>query len=108
MTDYPNYTDPSRFLSVDFEIVGLVQGVFFRKYALHAANKLGVTGWIKNTRTGGITGNIQGDKGRVALMKEWLCTVGSPQCVILACKFSNERELINLDHHHFTISPSDW
>ncbi|KAH3859096.1 hypothetical protein DPMN_101743 [Dreissena polymorpha] len=60
MKAFTNYTDHSMFLSVDFEIVGLVQGVFFRKYALHAANKLGVTGWIKNTRTGGIMGNIQG------------------------------------------------
>ncbi|XP_052766025.1 acylphosphatase-1-like [Mya arenaria] len=106
--EYPNYTDDSRMLSVDFEVLGLVHGVFFRKYVLQAANKLGVTGWVKKTPTGSVAGTIQGNKAGVALMKDWLYKEGSPRCLIQGCVFRNEHELINLDFPQFTISPSDW
>ncbi|XP_060558168.1 acylphosphatase-1-like [Ruditapes philippinarum] len=103
-----SYLDPSRLLSVDFEVFGLVQGVYFRKYTLEAASKIGVTGCVKNTRTGSIKGVIQGNKANVKLMQNWLYKEGSPECVIQGCQFQNEREIINLEHPQFSIEPSDW
>ncbi|XP_045160036.1 acylphosphatase-1-like [Mercenaria mercenaria] len=103
-----SYLDASRLLSVDYEVFGLVQGVYFRKYALQAANKLGVTGCVKNTRTGSIKGVIQGNKANVKLMQDWLYKEGSPECVIQGCQFQNEREIITLEFNQFKVEPSGW
>lgn len=37
-----------------------VQGVFFRKYTEAAAQKMGVVGWVMNTRHGTVAGEAQG------------------------------------------------
>ncbi|KAL4238382.1 Acylphosphatase-2 [Mactra antiquata] len=103
-----SYLDDSRFLSVDFEVFGLVQGVYFRKYALQAATKIGVTGYVKNTRNGSIKGVLQGNRPNVRKMQQWLYQEGSPECVIQGCQFQNERELINPEFYQFKIDLNDW
>ena len=40
----------SGLVSVDYEVFGRVQGVFFRKYTAKQANALKLNGWIMNTK----------------------------------------------------------
>ena len=47
---------------VHIVIRGKVQGVFFRDYAKKEADKMGVTGWAKNTDDGGVEIVAEGDK----------------------------------------------
>ncbi|XP_031453712.1 acylphosphatase-2 isoform X1 [Phasianus colchicus] len=51
--------------SVDYEVFGRVQGVCFRMYTEEEARKLGVVGWVKNTRQGTVTGQVQGPEDKV-------------------------------------------
>ncbi|XP_041740332.1 acylphosphatase-2 isoform X1 [Coregonus clupeaformis] len=55
--------------SVDFEIFGNVQGVCFRMYTEDQGKKLGVNGWVKNTREGTVVGQVQGPHDKVNEMK---------------------------------------
>jgi acylphosphatase len=41
---------------------GKVQGVFFRDYAKKEADKLQLTGWVRNTHDGGVEIVAEGDK----------------------------------------------
>nr|DBA27144.1 TPA: hypothetical protein GDO54_011319 [Pyxicephalus adspersus] len=54
--------------SVDYEVFGRVQGVCFRMYTEDEARKLGVVGWVKNTRQGTVVGQVQGPEDRVNSM----------------------------------------
>ncbi|XP_025020937.1 acylphosphatase-2 isoform X2 [Python bivittatus] len=62
------------FKSVDYEVFGRVQGVCFRMYTEDKARKAGVVGWVKNTRQGTVTGQVQGPEDKVNEMSfEWKC-----------------------------------
>ena len=49
---------------------GLVQGVGYRYYILREANKLGLTGFVKNLPTGQVEIVASGDKGLIDAMVE--------------------------------------
>ncbi|XP_076794075.1 acylphosphatase-2 isoform X1 [Arvicanthis niloticus] len=51
--------------SVDYEVFGTVQGVCFRMYTEGEAKKRGLVGWVKNTRKGTVTGQVQGPEEKV-------------------------------------------
>ncbi|KAJ8246471.1 hypothetical protein GJAV_G00268190 [Gymnothorax javanicus] len=87
--------------SVDFEIFGDVQGVCFRMYTEDQGKKLGVSGWVKNTRQGTVVGQVQGPHDKVREMKTWLSKVGSPSSRIDRAVFSNEREISRLEIRGF-------
>nr|XP_005172988.1 acylphosphatase-2-like [Danio rerio] len=57
-----------KYVSVDFEVFGNVQGVCFRMYTEAEGKKLGVTGWVKNTRQGTVVGQVQGPPEKVKEM----------------------------------------
>ncbi|XP_051901032.1 acylphosphatase-2-like isoform X2 [Pristis pectinata] len=88
--------------SVDYEIFGDVQGVFFRKYTEEQARKLGLVGWVKNTAAGTVTGQVQGAVDKVNFMMNWLKSVGSPMSRIDKAHFSNERDVSKLDFNKFS------
>ncbi|XP_043538620.1 acylphosphatase-2-like isoform X3 [Chiloscyllium plagiosum] len=88
--------------SVDYEIFGEVQGVFFRKYTEEQARKLGLVGWVKNTARGTVTGQVQGSVENVNFMMNWLKSVGSPMSRIDKAQFSDEREISKLDFNNFS------
>ncbi|XP_068257774.1 acylphosphatase-2 isoform X1 [Nyctibius grandis] len=88
--------------SVDYEVFGRVQGVCFRMYTEEQARKLGVVGWVKNTRQGTVTGQVQGPEDKVNAMKSWLSKVGSPSSRIDRTTFSNEKEISKLDFSGFS------
>ncbi len=44
---------------------GLVQGVGFRWRAVHAANAVGATGWVRNNFDGSVSMEIQGTEAQI-------------------------------------------
>lgn len=53
-------------------VQGTVQGVGFR-YATNAeADRLGVTGWVRNVGSDRLEAEIQGDERQVDGMRDWL------------------------------------
>ncbi len=58
-------------------IKGKVQGVFFRMETKRAAQRIGVTGWVKNKRDGSVEAVFEGDGALVDSIIKW-CDVGSP------------------------------
>lgn len=53
------------------KIFGRVQGVFFRESMSREAQRLGITGWVRNCRDGTVEAVIQGTPAEVAAMIEW-------------------------------------
>ncbi|XP_043107711.1 acylphosphatase-2 isoform X1 [Puntigrus tetrazona] len=90
-----------KYVSVDFEVFGNVQGVCFRMYTEQEAKKLGLTGWVKNTRQGTVVGQVQGHPERVKEMKYWLSKVGSPSSRIHRAQFTDEKPITKLEIHGF-------
>ncbi|CAN9502192.1 unnamed protein product [Ophioblennius macclurei] len=90
-------------ISVDYEIYGRVQGVFFRKYTQSEAKKLGLVGWVQNTAAGTVQGQLQGPRSKVKEMQEWLKTTGSPNSHIIKAEFTSEKIIDNLQHTSFKI-----
>ncbi|XP_034365308.2 acylphosphatase-2 isoform X2 [Arvicanthis niloticus] len=89
--------------SVDYEVFGTVQGVCFRMYTEGEAKKRGLVGWVKNTRKGTVTGQVQGPEEKVNSMKSWLSKVGSPSSRIDRADFSNEKTISKLEYSDFSI-----
>ena len=49
-------------------VSGRVQGVGFRYTASHAAQMLGLTGWVRNDFSGTVTMELQGDEELISRM----------------------------------------
>jgi acylphosphatase len=62
-------------------IKGIVQGVFFRMETQRAAEKFGVTGWVKNKRDGSVEAVFEGDRDRVEAVLDW-CRQGPPRSMV--------------------------
>ncbi|KAJ3638238.1 hypothetical protein MTP99_001636 [Tenebrio molitor] len=92
-----------KLLSTEFEVYGRVQGVFFRKYTQQEATKLGLKGWCRNTSSGTVKGVMEGDANKIADMKRWLQTTGSPQSRIDKAEFLNEKEIKTFTFDSFKI-----
>ncbi|KAG5853135.1 acylphosphatase-2-like [Anguilla rostrata] len=92
----------SRLVSVDYEVFGQVQGVFFRKYTQKEGCRLQLVGWVRNTNWDTVEGQIQGPKEAVESMKNWLRTTGSPMSRIDKVNFANEKEIPALEFNSFT------
>ncbi|CAH1230041.1 ACYP2 [Branchiostoma lanceolatum] len=88
-----NNTAIMSYTSVDFEVHGRVQGVCFRMYTEDEARKLGVVGWVRNTRQGTVDGQVQGPTDKVQRMKQWLQREGSPSSIIDYATFRNEKTI---------------
>ena len=52
-------------------VKGKVQGVFFRATAKEVAEKIGVTGWVKNTDDGKVEVLAQGDLEALDQFEDW-------------------------------------
>jgi acylphosphatase len=73
--------------SLSFEVWGKVQGVFFRKHTAKEANRLGLRGWVMNTKRGTVRGEVHGNPESMASIRQWLSTVGSPRSTIERAEF---------------------
>ncbi|KPJ17166.1 Acylphosphatase-1 [Papilio machaon] len=89
--------------SVDFEVFGRVQGVFFRKFTKQEAEKLGLKGWCMNTSKGTVQGQLQGPSDNVENMMRWLRTTGSPSSQIEKAEFKNEKDITEYSFNDFSI-----
>lgn len=52
-------------------ISGRVQGVFFRESMRSEAERLGVTGWVRNRRDGDVEAVVDGEAGAVEAIVAW-------------------------------------
>nr|XP_034964206.1 acylphosphatase-1 [Zootoca vivipara] len=95
--------DGDGLISVDYEVFGKVQGVFFRKNTQTEGKKLGVVGWVQNTDYGTVQGQIQGPTFKVRQLQEWLQKTGSPKSRIDRAEFRNEKKIARLEHSDFCI-----
>uniref|UniRef100_A0A182W2T6 acylphosphatase n=1 Tax=Anopheles minimus TaxID=112268 RepID=A0A182W2T6_9DIPT len=103
-------TDPTiqlkmanKLLSCDFEVFGIVQGVFFRKYTQKQASSLGLRGWCMNTRDDTVKGQLEGEEKAMNEMKYWLQTKGSPSSRIDNAVFSVPKEITSYSFKDFSI-----
>lgn len=53
-------------------VKGRVQGVFYRRHTAMQAEKLGVTGWVRNVPNGDVEVLICGVPEAVESLREWL------------------------------------
>jgi acylphosphatase len=67
--------------TVHLLIKGKVQGVFYRASAKEAAERLHITGWVKNTPEGYVEVFAQGEDGDLRQFVEW-CRKGPDQAVV--------------------------
>ena len=58
--------------AVQVHVSGRVQGVAFRWEAQHAAEKLGVSGWVRNEPDGSVVAHVEGEPDAVNDMVVWL------------------------------------
>ncbi len=62
--------------TIRITIKGKVQGVFYRDSAKKQADKLGLTGWIKNTSDGNVEAMVTGNNQELDQFVQW-CKLGS-------------------------------
>ena len=122
---------PEQYQSVDFEITGRVQGVYFRKHTQEKGKELGFEiceivyrfcmdriSWMGNEYSvrkckGNYARTRREDKSNVSAFlfrkemlrnnrKEWFCKVGSPKSRIDQCVFTNERVVNGLEYKGFS------
>ena len=55
-------------VGLSVKIQGRVQGVFFRAWTREQAERLGVTGWIRNCPDGSVEAHVEGDQRTVEQM----------------------------------------
>jgi acylphosphatase len=62
-------------------IKGRVQGVFYRQSAKEEAERLGLTGWVKNLPDGDVLALAEGDPERLQRFVAW-CQRGPPMAQV--------------------------
>jgi acylphosphatase len=58
-------------------IIGLVQGVFFRREITDLARRLGITGWVRNLPDGRVEVTAEGEKSKLDELIRF-CHTGPP------------------------------
>mmetsp|Transcript_6178 Transcript_6178/g.17727 ORF Transcript_6178/g.17727 Transcript_6178/m.17727 type:complete len:145 (-) Transcript_6178:1012-1446(-) len=88
--------------AVSFEVRGTVQGVSFREHTKDEAIRLGLVGWCKHTREGGVRGEVQGPTEPLNEMKLWL-KKGSPDSDVKRIIFTDEKNIKKAKYWNFRI-----
>jgi acylphosphatase len=57
--------------AVTVKVTGRVQGVSFRWYAVQQAERLGVTGWVRNEPDESVALHVEGEDAAVDAMVAW-------------------------------------
>ncbi|MDQ6813810.1 MAG: acylphosphatase [Bacteroidota bacterium] len=77
-------------------IKGKVQGVFFRASAKEVADRLGITGWIKNTDPGDVEAVLAGSETQLTVFLSW-CRQG-PRGATVSEVISTEEKDCSFEH----------
>lgn len=92
-----------KLVSLEFEVYGMVQGVFFRKHTVEKSKQLGLKGWCMNTERGTVLGKLEGDAPKVEEMKRWLKYTGSPMSKIEKAEFRDEKPIDSYTFSDFKV-----
>ena len=84
-------------------VTGRVQGVSYRASTADEAQRLGLTGWVKNRRDGSVELEAEGDADRVAALLAW-CEHGPPAARVSRVVVD---ELAPAGDDEFTVRPTD-
>lgn len=68
-------------MTIQIEITGKVQGVFYRATAKKIADKLQVKGWIRNMENGNVEAVVSGENEMISEFTEW-CKKGPAAAVV--------------------------
>jgi len=79
--------------SIHLIIKGKVQGVFYRASTKEAADKLGLTGWVKNTIDGNVEAFATGTTEQLNQFTEW-CRNGPRKAVVTEILITEKPEEI--------------
>ena len=74
-------------LHYNITVSGLVQGVWFRKYAKDKAVELGIKGFVKNNIDSKVYIEAEGDLLKLNIFLEWL-KVGSPMAIVSSVDYT--------------------
>ncbi len=77
--------------TVQLLINGKVQGVFYRATARQIAKRIGITGWIKNTREGNVEATVSGTEDQLQKFISW-CKKGPEKAVVREVKVIEKEE----------------
>lgn len=72
-------------------IKGKVQGVFYRVSAKDAADKIGVTGWVKNMADGSVEAMVSGNASELDAFISW-CARGPANAVVVSVTAEEKEE----------------
>jgi acylphosphatase len=86
--------------ALSFRVTGVVQGVGFRLFVQTAAQKLGLTGWVKNKPDGSVAGVVQGDAGLLQAFTQEL-RMGNRWSAVSGLELGEEP--FSADRQHFEI-----
>lgn len=84
------------------KIHGKVQGVGFRQNAFILAQKLAVTGWVRNTADGDVEAVVEGHPSSVQLFVEW-CHEGPIHAVVTSVVVIQSIETETSELTSFTV-----
>jgi acylphosphatase len=78
-------------------IRGRVQGVFFRHHTKQEADRLGITGWVKNLPDGSVEALICGGEKQLERMESWLAE-GPPAATVEEIESSTQQPDTTFSH----------
>ena len=77
--------------TIRLHITGEVQGVFYRATAKKVADKLKITGWIKNTKDGDVEAIVSGGENEIQEFINW-CKKGPEKAIVEEIIVTPEKE----------------
>ena len=81
-------------VSVSIQVFGKVQGVFYRASTKEQADKLGLSGWVRNEPDGSVMMEVHGNEEKVQKLVEW-CSKGPILATVSKVETSNISTEIN-------------
>jgi acylphosphatase len=75
--------------AVHLVVVGRVQGVAFRAYAVDEATRLGLSGWVRNRLDGTVEARAEGSPQALEAFVDW-CRRGPPSARVKDVRVSAE------------------
>lgn len=72
--------------SIEINVYGKVQGVWFRKHTEIEAKKLMLVGYVENKMDGSVYIKAQGESAKISTLLKW-CYQGAPESEVVDVKY---------------------